>query len=189
MIRFFIATLVGAAILFAWHTLSWTVLPIHFNTFKYTSHQDALLNHLDTTLKKKGAYMLLTADNRKGNYYSENYQKELTEVKQSYQNQPKALVYFSPAKERMRGTLGWGIAFYLISALIAVIFLTAAQGALNTFFQRWWFVMLLPVIICIMGPLADWNWLNYPWHYVKDVLLDQFVGWSLCALWLAYYVR
>jgi hypothetical protein len=189
MTRAIIATLVGAVILYGWNALSWTVLPVHFHSFKYSPEQEEILQTLDEKLPESGTYIMPTADNRDVGYYDEEYQEEMQEIMKENEGSGALLFYYEDGLGEEVSSFITGFLFFLLSAFIAVILLSVARPNLNSFFQRWWFVMLVPLLVALLGPLSDWNWLGFHWHYIKCMLLDLGVSWGLCGLWLAYYLK
>ncbi|RMD75958.1 MAG: hypothetical protein D6818_00920, partial [Bacteroidetes bacterium] len=57
-----IASLVAALIAFVFQAMSWMVLPIHHNSFKYTPGQDAVIEALQAHLPEDGMYMIPMPD-------------------------------------------------------------------------------------------------------------------------------
>src|SRR5689334_20026790 len=64
MTKIFIASFVGAIIMFVWSFLAWTVLPIHANTYMYTPAQDAILKTLSESNLESGTYGMPSAPTR-----------------------------------------------------------------------------------------------------------------------------
>ena len=58
MKKIIIGTLVGAILLFAWQSLSWTLFNFHEKAYKYTPAQDTLIQAISKSLKEDGQYSL-----------------------------------------------------------------------------------------------------------------------------------
>jgi thioesterase domain-containing protein len=54
MKKLIIGSLVGAALLFGWQSLSWTALHIHDDAYLYSSNQDSILATLSRQLPAEG---------------------------------------------------------------------------------------------------------------------------------------
>jgi len=190
MKKLIIATFVGAFILFLWSAISWMALPIHHQSLWYTPAQDTILEVINKNIDESGAYMLPTADNRNVKTFDSDYVREKQKVQEENQGKPFAMIFY--VKEGMQMDARQfitGYVFKFFSVLIAVIILLAAGDKLNSFYMRWWIVMLLAVIISIEGYLMNWNWMGYPWHYIKGFIVDNLIAWGLCGIWLAWYLR
>ena len=190
MIKLIIATFVGAFILFLWGAISWMALPIHHQSLWYTPAQDTILEVINNNIDESGAYMLPTADNRNVKTFDPDYEREHQKLQEENQGKPFAMIFY--VKEGMQMDARQfitGYVFNFISVLIAVIILLAAGDKLKSFYMRWWIVMLLAVIISIEGYLVNWNWMGYPWHYIKGSIVDNLIAWGLCGIWLAWYLR
>lgn len=37
--------------------------------------------------------------------------------------------------------------------------------------------------------LSNMNWWSFPWGFVKPQVFDLVIGWGLCSLWLAWFVK
>src|SRR5689334_8291643 len=61
MMKIFIASLVGAIIMFVWSFLAWVVLPIHANTYMYTPAQDNIMKVLGESNLETGTYGMPSA--------------------------------------------------------------------------------------------------------------------------------
>lgn len=189
MKKLIIGSLVGTIIIFIWGAVSWMILPIHLNSFMYSPNQDSIMQCLSTNLSEPGAYMMPMVDNRSVGSFDPQYHEDCEKMMGETIGKPAAYVIYTPAMEMMGGSMfAFGFLFDLIAVLCAVIILAAAGDKLTTFFQRWWMVMLIGVAIAMQGKLLDWNWMYFPWHFIKGSLIDIVVGWGLCGAWLAWYL-
>ncbi len=82
-----------------------------------------------------------------------------------------------------------GILLNLFAVMGAVILLAMSKDKLKTFFMRWWAVMLIGFIVALNSYLLEWNWMQFPWHFIKGEVIDTFMEWGLCGVWLAWYFR
>ena len=189
MKKLIIGSLVGAVILFVWSAFSWMVLPIHTHSFMYSPGQDTIMQALNANMEQTGAYVMPSIDNRNVEMFDAKYQQECQKFMEQNKGKPSAMIFYMKEGMTMSGsTFAFGFLFDWIAVLCAVIFLAAAGDKLNTFYQRWWMVMLIGVAVAMQGKLLDWNWMGFPWHFVKWSLIDIVVQWGLCGAWLAWYL-
>jgi hypothetical protein len=55
--------------------------------------------------------------------------------------------------------------------------------------MRFWVVLLIGFIVALNSYMLDWNWMGFPWHFIKRELVDVFVEWALVGLWLGWYFK
>lgn len=190
MKKFIIGSLVGTVIIFVWSFLSWGVLPVHVHSFNYTPKQDSVLNLLNRALPTSGAYMLPMADNRLVESLTSGYKAASEKSMQDMVGKPNAIIFFTrqtPAMDPMQ--IIKGIIIDLLAVISAVIILLLARDRLRTFFMRWWVIMLIGFIVALNSYMLDWNWMGFPWHFIKREIVDVFAEWCLCGIWLAWYFR
>lgn len=189
MKKLLLASLVGAIIIFMWNAISWMVLPIHFDAFKYTPSQDSILNRLNSSGLESAAYMLPLADNRNLTPSDSKYQEERKSLDAHLKGKPVAMIFFNKSFEGdMASTFVMGFLYLFISVFCVSLILLAASSKVNTFGGRLWIVMLIALLFAFQGPMSDYNWMHFPWHYVRPMIIDIFVSWGLCGIWLSWYL-
>ncbi|HTA81602.1 MAG TPA: hypothetical protein VK783_01620 [Bacteroidia bacterium] len=191
MKKFIIASLVGAIIIFIYSAMSWIILPVHTHSFRYTPKQDTILNTLNNSSLETGVYMLPSPDNRNlGMMKDKKYMDEMKEMNTKNAGKAFAMIIYGKAgKEMDPMQFIIGIILDILAAMTAVILLVLAKDKLRTFFMRWWVVMLIGFVIALNSYLTEWNWMQFPWHFIKGEVIDTFMEWGLCGLWLAWYLR
>ena len=193
MKKFIIGSFVSAVILFVWSSLSWTVLPIHTCSFHYTPKQDSIMKVLNGSGMESGEYMLPTVDNRPGHpvgMMNENYRKEVEELRKSSEGKSFAMLIYNKEGAHMDPMqFVRGFLIDLLSAMFVVILLAMSKDKLTTFFMRWWAVLLIGFVVVFNSYLLEWNWLMFPWHFIKGEIIDTVVEWGLIGLWLAWYIK
>lgn len=189
MIRPVIAIVVGTIIIYVYQAFSWMVLPVHNDTFKYSARQDTLLDQLDKHLEEPGAYRFPAADNHTEAASKGDDHKKMNEVSGEHQGPYAQVFYVARGFEMNPVKFAVGFLSQLFSVFFVVLVLSAVRDRLTTFFQRLWLVMLLAGLIILQGPVANLNWMDFPWHYVKGTILDILIGWFLAGVWLAYFIK
>ncbi len=185
MKKFIIASLVGAIIIFVWSALSWMFLPVHTHSMRYTPKQDTILNVLNSSSLETGVYEIPGVDNRNiGMWKDGNYMNKKNEGK------PFAMIIYGKGGKVMNPCqMITGLVIDLLAVMAAVILLAMSKDKLKTFFMRWWAVMLIGFIVALNSYLLEWNWMQFPWHFIKGEVVDTFMEWGLCGVWLAWYFR
>ena len=61
MKKLIIGALVGSILLFAWPTLSWTILNLHASEFQQAKDEAGVMNYLNSQFSEDGQYMIPTA--------------------------------------------------------------------------------------------------------------------------------
>ena len=190
MKKFIIGSLVGTVLIFFWSFFSWEMLPIHVHSFNYTPKQDSVMKMLDKALPASGAYLLPTADNRNVESVNSAYMKAMEENMKNMTGKSSAMIFYTkqtPAMDPMQ--IVRGILIDLFAVMSAIIILVLAKDRLRTFFMRFWVILLIGFIVALNSYLLDWNWMGFPWHFIKRELVDVFVEWGLVGLWLAWYFK
>jgi hypothetical protein len=190
MKKFTIASLIGTIILFIWSFLSWEMLPVHVHSFNYTPRQDSLLAMLDKTLPASGAYMLPAVDNRNVESVTSEYKAASEKNMKNMVGKPGAIIFFNKKTDAMDPmVIIRGILIDLFAVMGAVIILLLTADRLRTFFMRFWIVLLIGFIVALNSYMLDWNWMGFPWHFIKRELVDVFAEWGLVGVWLAWYLK
>ena len=67
------------------------------------------------------------------------------------------------------------------------IILIPAFTTTNSYFQRWWFTLVVGLVVTVSGPLMNFNWMGVPWNYTVHMILDSLLSWGITGLWLAWF--
>jgi len=188
MKKFFIASLVGAIIVYVWSALSWIVLPIHTHSFHYTPKQDTIMSVLNKSSLGNDMYMLPNADNRNAGMFDSKYMKAQQENHEKAMGKPFAMLIYNNSFDMPPIQMVIGIIIDLLAVMCATIILVMAKDKLVTFFMRWWVVMVIGFIVALNSYMLEWNWMGFPWHFVKGEIIDTFMEWGLCGAWLSWYL-
>lgn len=185
MKKHLIAAVLGGIILFIWQTLSWTVIPIHNNSTKYTKYQDTLLNLLNINLKEEGLYMIPNLDlskNPTGEEY-ESFSKANT-------GKPFATINYVKENPGMDPFVFLkGIIINIISCFIVVLLLNSMNLKDKNLLDILKTTMLFPILIIFQATLTDTNWWNTPFHFYIGTIVDLLSGWLLVGLWFGFFLR
>lgn len=181
MKKYLIGSIVGAIIVFAWQGLSWMMLGIHDKAMKQHPDQEAILSNLSASIKEDGAYMLPMCP-------PGSSQKQKDSLMKQMEGKPWAsVIYHSSFKADMVMPLvrGFLVDIFLVISLIYMLTragtpiprrVFSASVALGLFVFLWSFYM---------GHI----FFQLPWHMIQGDLIDSLVAWSLCGLWLGWWLN
>lgn len=177
MKKWLIGSLVGAIIVFGWQALSHTVLGLHNQDFKSTPAQTELLSTLTSTLKEDGAYMLPNATT------SEEQQK----LMETNGGKPWATVFYhnSMSTDMVRPMIrGFLVSIFLVVVLIYLL----TRGGAPTNIRIIGGSVALGLAYWLNGPYTGHIWYELPWQMIKGDLIDSMASWTLCGLWLSWWL-
>jgi hypothetical protein len=182
MKKIFIGALVGTIIFFGWQTAMW-MGGFHNDFTSYTPNQDQIINHLNENLDQDGLYFIPAVDPSLPDY-NEAQEKLMTEAV----GKPWAIVIYHKAMQGMsaKGMLT-GVFYTFVSCWITCMVLFF--GGFGSFSTRFLTSMGFATFALVQGALSDMNWWDFPWNFVKTQVIDLGLGWALCSLWLAWYVK
>ena len=177
--KWIIGSIIGGIIVFAWQGLSWMVTPIHDKQMKFTPAQNEIMNVLNTNLTEDGLYALPSAPTK----------KEQEEMMKSMEGKPWAsIIYHKTYNNEM--------AMPMIRALLVDIFLVVS---LIYLFTRGGTVPIPRRIFSgafayglaffLAGEYMGHIWFGLPWHMIMGNLIDNVISWSLCGIWLAWWMN
>lgn len=177
MKKWLIGSLVGAILVFGWQALSHTVLGIHDKDFKYTAAQTEVLTNLTNTLKEDGAYMLPNGTTP----------EETMKLMESNSGKPWATVFYHNSmssdmvKPMIRGFL---VCIFLVIVLIYLLTRGGAPPGIRIIGGS----VALGLAYWLQGPYTGHIWYELPWSVIKGDLIDSLAAWTLCGLWLSWWL-
>ncbi|MCH8902956.1 MAG: hypothetical protein IIA45_03460 [Bacteroidetes bacterium] len=190
MKKLIIGALVGMVILFVWGFLSWVLLPLHHHSLKYTPQQDDIMSTLNEGMEEEGLFVLPSVVDRDIKLFDKEYKTKSAKLRKEMKGKPYAMIiYGREFVGETPMTFIYSLLFQFFAVFVAGLFLSLAGGSLTSGFQRWWLVMLFPLMITLEAHMVSWNWMMFPWHYIKGMVLDTFVSWALVGVWLAFYFK
>lgn len=173
-----IGSLVGAIIVFAWQALSWMMLGIHDNGMKYTPAQDQIMEVLSSNLTEEGLYMIPSAPTK----------KEQEEKVKEMEGKPWAsVIYHKKFHMAMAGPMirGFLVNLFLVISLIYILTRGGVPIARRVFSGS----VAMGLAFFLWGPYTGHIWFGLPWHMIKGDLIDSLAAWSLCGLWLGWWLN
>jgi hypothetical protein len=176
-----IASIVGSIILYVFLALGHMMLHLHDADYKYTPAQDSILSYLSSTLKEDGLYALPYLQPGA----SSKEQQNLMEYFMA--GNPSAMVNFHARSEYSPMMYLMSFIYNFISILIICIALAAASGSLKSFGQRLWFIMLFAAFAIFSNVMMQYNWDQFPMHYLSGSILDTTIGYFCAGIWLTWY--
>lgn len=175
----FIASLVGAIIIFIWQFLSNAALDLHRPAQLYTPKQDSIMQYLGTKLQPGKYFMPHTPPG-----VSADVQQQFMS---DYNGKPWAIVDFHASFDLDKMPMNM-LRGFLVNILIVWLFvwLMTLKGNL-TFIQ----IFLSSIVVGLISFL-NISYTNHIWYPSADVwinLVDSGVEWAGTGLWLGWYLN
>lgn len=179
-VKLIVSTLVGGILLFAWQSLSWTVLPIHKHSFKYSPKQDTIIDALSANLTEAGLYYMPNIDPDQAD------PEAMQELEKASQGKPVAMVNYIPS---YASNMGKAILMGLIYSLLVALIVSLVQANMSGLglAGRWLATLGFGLVLIIFDSMGDLNWFYYPMHYVQGEILDYLVSFGLAGIWFGWY--
>ena len=176
-----IGAIVGGLLIFIWQTLSWTVLDLHRPSQDYTSKQDTIMSFLSATIEKEGGYLIPAVP--KGTSF-----EEATKIGESMQGKPWASIQYHKAYEVSMNDMYMNMVRGLVATMFMVWLLCWIIGKTgrNSFGTVFIACVFTGLIVFINAPYN-----SYIWYKIFDVrahLIDALASWSLCGVWLGWWM-
>ena len=180
MKKWLIGSIVGAILVFLWQFLSWTILPVHSGEAKYTPAEKEILNSL-SALKEDGVYQLPGAPPGTS---SADHQKLMEDL----EGKPWAtVIYRSSYKLDMVMPIIRGFLVDVVLVFLLIYILTRAGTPTSMRIVAG--SVAVGFFTFLVGPYTMHNWFQTPTESYIGHLLDAFVAWGLCGLWLGWWLN
>ncbi len=177
-----IGAAVAAIIVFAFQAMSWMALPIHENTLKYSSEQDAILASLTGNLTETGVYAIPNLPPNSSQEQHKAFEKNMI-------GKPSALVFFHKSYDGMMTMqLVCGFLLDFLAAFILAYVLWTSGDRFAGFGAKLMLAVAFALFMVLQSSLMMANWWNTPWHYLSGEITDHLVGWTLGGIWLAWWM-
>jgi hypothetical protein len=188
--RVVVAGLLGGLVLFGWGGISWMALPLHIWTIKSFPNDDELIKTIRDSGETGGFYTFPGLPHEEG-WSEEERQIAINAWEKKLREGPVGFVVFSAAGQAPMDPvmLGAGFIIQAIASIVAACLLFIARRDLRRYFSRVFFVTLLGLFAFLVGPLVEWNYWGYPLDFILMVGVDLLVGWFLCGLVLARFIK
>ena len=185
MLRKVLASLFGGMVVFAWGTISWTILPWHLSSMGDLPDGGKTIATLSDIKATSGVYIYPpTPDTGDEN--------ALKEWQEKYAGGPyiSMLVYHQGGyTESMAGLFLRGYALNVAGAGF-IVFLFGLTGMQEkSYRRRVGFVALLGIFASVVGPLTEWNWWGFSASFSVPVVLDGIIAWSLAGSVIAAFLK
>jgi hypothetical protein len=153
-----LGTLSGALALFAWETVSNTVIPWHTPTMRTFADSNAVVQAIKANAPENGLYV------------------EMRGI--------VAAVSFSPDMKDRQSLiglmLGRQLALDLVAAFLVLVVLARLPRATNTQYALWTGGIALAVAASAF--VSNWNWYGFPAAFTLVNTIDRGIGYSIMGL-------
>ena len=180
MKKLLIGSFVGAIILFGWQAISWTVSGIHDKAYQYLPNQDVILQGLSSQIPGEGQYMIPRSAPKASN-------EDMQKFNENMQGKPWAVITYHNSFNNDMGTAmlrGFLISF--VSVLLVCLVIRRFDPAYKNFISISTSVLTFGVVCFIYVWYSQHNWFETPWDVLWGELIDLFVSWALCGVWLGW---
>jgi len=173
-----IATLVGGIILFVWQFLSWSMLNVHADEYKYTPNQDTILQTLAQHLESEGTYMLPGLP-------PGSTREEEERLNESLKGKPWASISYHHS---FAGSMGVYMTRAFTADLLAVFLLV---WMLLRFAKLDFTTTLLASLAAGGIGYLTTSYLNSIWFETSSMghLVDTLAQWGLTGIWLGWWLN
>jgi hypothetical protein len=179
MKKWLIGSIVGAILVFAWQAASWMALGIHDSQMKYSPAQTGIMNSLSSANLEEGLYMMPSAPTK----------KEQQEMMKGMEGKPWATVIYH--KEFRTAMAMPMISAFLVDIflVISLIYLFTRGGIIPIARRVFSGSVAFGLAFFLWSPYMGHIWFDLPWSMIKGDLIDSVVAWSLCGIWLGWWLN
>ena len=181
MKKWLVGSLVGAIIVFAWQTLSWTMLGIHDAEATYSASQDKIMTALGEANLEDGVYFL-------PNVPPGSDMDTHEEMRKSMVGKPWARILYKRAyKDDMTMSMirGFLVNLFLVFSFIYIITRGGTPPAIRVFAGS----VDIGLFGFLWGLYIDHVWFQTPAKVLHGHIIDALVAWGLCGLWLGWWMN
>ncbi|MGZ8516702.1 MAG: hypothetical protein ACXWWD_05100 [Chitinophagaceae bacterium] len=179
MKKYFVGSLIGAILIFAWQSLSWMVLGVHDDGMKFNPAQKEIMDVISANTTEDGFYMLPSAAT----------QKEQETMMKEMEGKPWASVIYHKAYNgdmTMRMIRAFLVDIFLVISLIYIL----TRGGITPVPRRVFAgSVAFGLAFFLWSPYMGHIWFDLPWHMIKGDLIDALAAWALCGVWLAWWLN
>lgn len=181
--RLIIAGIVGGIVMFFWGAFSHTVLPLGDAGIKVLPNEAEVVAAMKANITEPGFYVAPGIENM--NNATEEQQKVWEE---KYKAGPTAIIIYRPTGGEVMSAKQ--LLFELLSNIVAALFVAYILSLMiPSFSKRAAAAALIGLSGWISINLSYWNWYGFPASFVAAEAIDQFVGWLLAGIAIAFIIR
>ena len=181
--RLIIAAIVGGLVMFFWGAFSHMVLQLGDTQIKALPNEAAVVAAMKANITEPGFYLVPGMENMHS--ATEEQQKAWEE---KYKAGPTAIVIYRPTGGEVMSAKQ--LLFELGSNIVAALFVAYILSMMiPSFTKRVAAAALIGLSGWISINLSYWNWYGFPASFVGFEAIDQFVGWLLVGIAIAFIIR
>ena len=181
--RIFIASIVGAVVVWVWGFVAWGLLDLYKPAMQSMPNADIVVPALKANVPQTGAYYFppMPSDH--------NDQAAMDAWAAQHKAGPIGMLMY-----RAEGAppMDWrvmarGFCIYFVSAMLLSCVMLAAQ--LRSFALRLAFVIIAAAFAAMVCHVAIWNWMMFPDKWAIAMTIDTIIGWTIAGVFIAAIVR
>jgi hypothetical protein len=180
--RLFLAALLGGLVVFLWSSFTHVVTPLGQAGIQSLPNEETILPVLQNSIPGRGFYFFPAMS--QGQMTAED-EAAWTE---RYRTGPTGILVYRPIGGEPIAPSKLLIEFLtnVMAALVAALVISSIPGGL---LARALSVSLLGVFAWLSISASYWNWYEFPGTFIAAEGLDQFVGWFLGGLVMAWVLK
>ena len=180
--RLILAALLGGLVVFLWSAFTHMATPLGMAGIQSLPHEEEILPVLQNTLPGRGFYFFPAFSTGKMSKEDEERWNE------RYRTGPTGLLVYRPigGKAFDPSKLLVELLTNVMAALVAALIVSSLPGGVVA---RGLTVSLLGVFAWLSISASYWNWYEFPGTFIAAEGFDQFVGWFLGGLMMAWVMR
>lgn len=170
----FVASVLGAIVLFLWGYASWMVLPWHHSTLKTFKDDVAVSQVIKANVSESGVYISPVMNPNNADIAGKTLiftNIDVNGMPSNSMTMPMIISFITQL-----------IAAFLVTWLLAN---TAGMGYL----RRVAFVVVFALAASIVTNVPAWNWFKFDTHFTLVAMADLVIGWFLAGIFIAALVK
>jgi len=181
-----IAAVLGGVVAFVWGMISWMALPFHNQTLGGFQSEPVVAAALKAAAPKSGVYVLPWCEAHDKGLSKEEKKVAFERTQKEMREGPFAFLVVHPngVNPSMGGSMVLGFLKEVMAALI-IVFLLGGCAKNFSYWQKVFFITMLPVIGAILTAGPNLIWWHFPVGFVALNLLDLVIAWFLAGLVMA----
>ncbi len=191
MKRVLLGALAGGVVLHVWSMLAWMVLPMHDHTLVPLKAEAKVTAALQEQGLEAGCYYVPWMPSSADNPPPADMEAATKTFEEKHRAGPVYSIFYHPTGGEVMSlsTIGTGFAIDLLLSLLLSVVLWMARDSVPDLLSRIQIVALIAVFAGVASYGQAWNWMGFTDRFVRDMLIDVFVGWMIAGTVVALIVK
>jgi len=191
MKKVIIGGILGAAIMFSWGFIAWSIVPLHTPTMRNVANEDSLMAVMRSSMDAKTVYLFPGMPVPTPDMTTQQKEAAMKEWEQKYAKGPTGMIFYDPkgSSPMMADQMVIGFIMCFLSAALAGWLLARSTAVMSGYVTRVMYCGVLGIFVSLVAHLTNWNWMGFPLDYTIAMMVDTIVGWILAGLGIAAFVK